>query len=257
MNQHKDLPSGSQSWAKEVDALMATVKRQEELIRRLCANAGLDYANPQRGINSGDTPSAKNPVGQKLSSLADTQIYDVADGQVLTWKQKDQRWLPVTPTTGGTIDISAVSYSGLTEGYGVVTSPSAYAYTAAGVIANEFGPDYYNVETWSTGTTYYGAGNGLGVALITLDVDGFGRPSVDLHCEDYGDGTSSSLEVFSYGIRVASDLFKPPTTLTANRPTPSGLGAVGDPGCQSYDLDLDIPIWWNGTQWTNALGTAV
>lgn len=262
MSQHKDLPPGSQQWAKDVDALIEENKHLKAVLRRLCENAGIDFSNPQRGLNSGAAPSLTNPVGQKLSSLADTDTYNVADKQVLSWSQQGQKWLPVTlpsPTAGGTVDISGVSYSGLTEGYGVVGSTTEWAYNAAQAMPNEFGPDFYTVENWTTGTQYIGAGDwrDVGMALITLDIDGFGRPSVDLYCEDYADGTWSSLEVFSYGVRVASDLFKPPTTATASRPTPSGLGVIGDPGCQSYDTDLKIPIWWNGTAWTNALGTAV
>lgn len=260
MKTHKDLPGGSQAWAAEVDAMAAELQQLREIVKQLAANAGIDFSNPKRGVNIGDTPSIKSPVGQKLSSLADTDTYNVADGQVLAWGQQGQKWLPVTlPSAGGTIDISDISYSGLTEGYGVVTDAGQFSYTAAGFVENEFGPDNYYTELWSTGTTYLASGNwdaGPGVALVELYHDGAG-PVIDLECEDYVDGNFTSLQILSYGIRIQSELFKPPTTTTANRPTPSGLGVVGDPGCQSYDLDLDIPIWWNGTAWTNALGTPV
>jgi hypothetical protein len=259
MTTHKDLPGGSQAWAGELDALMAEVKALREVVKRLAGNAGLDYSAPQRGVNAGNTPSIKSPVGQKLSSLADVATYNVAEGQVLSWSQQGQKWLPVTlPSVSGTIDISAISYSQLPVGYGTVTDAENYAYTAAGV-AEVSGGTYPTVETWSTESSYMGAGNwNVGpVSLIEMYHDGFGRPVIDLQCEDYADGTYTTLQILSYGIRVASDLFKPPTTTTANRPTPAGLGVVGDPGCQSYDLNLHIPIWWNGTQWTNALGTAV
>lgn len=259
---HKDLPGGSQAWADEVDALMAENRQLREVVKRLCANAGIDYSNPSRGINSGDTPSVKNPVNQKLSSLADTDTYNVADGQYLAWNQKGQKWLPITPPAagggGGTVDISAVSYSQLTQGYGVVSSPTRYAYTAAGTVPNGSDP-YYYVENWSTGTNYMASGdwNNGPVAMVECYHDNAGRPTVDIQCEDYIRNTWSALQVLSYGIRVQSALFKPPTTTTANRPTPDGLGVVGDPGCISYDLNLRIPIWWNGTAWTDALGTVV
>lgn len=257
---HKDLPGGSQDWAAEVDMLMEEVKQLKEVVRRLTENAGLDMANPKRGINTGDTPSIKSPVGQKLSSLADTDTYNVLDKQVLTWSQQGQKWLPVTPTTGGTVDISAVSYSQLTEGYGVVTDAGNYAYNAAGMVPNIYGgPDYYAIENWCTQTQYIGVGDweNSGMALITLDVDGFRRPFINLQCDDYADNTRSSVDVLSYGVRINSPLFKPPTTSTAGRPTPAGLGITNDPGCLSWDWDLGIPIWWNGTTWTNALGTPV
>lgn len=257
MNQHKDLPSGSQTWAKEVDAAMAKIKELEEVIRRLTENAGIDYSNPKRGMSTGSTPSINNPVGQKLSSLADVSTYNVLNNQVLTWDQAQQRWNPQTPlAVGGSIDISEVTYSGLSEGYGVLTDVDNYAYTAGGM--DQYGN--YNIENWATKTQYMGAGNWVSgpVALVLITRDGSNRPWVQLSAEDFADGSHSSFEVYSYGMRVNSALFKPPTTLTVDRPTPDGgLGITGDPGCQSYDLDLGIPIWWNGTAWTDALGTAV
>lgn len=253
MKPHKDLPSGSQPWAQEVDALLAEVKVLREVVKRLAGNAGIDYSTPQRGLNAGNTPSIKSPVGQKLSSLADVATYNVADGQVLSWSQAGQKWLPVTPLSGGAIDIPMKYTSGYPMiGYGQLDeATSTWAYTGTNTNGD--------LEQWATNTMYLASGNWADgpVALITLSNDGFGRPQVELYCEDYGDNTFSSLEVYSYGIRVSSPLFKPPTTSTANRPTPSGLGVTGDPGCQSYDYDLNIPIWWNGTQWTNALNTAV
>jgi hypothetical protein len=41
---------------------------------------------------------------------------------------------------------------------------------------------------------------------------------------------------------------------TANRP--SALVA-GDAGAQYYDTDLSKPVWWDGTAWKDATGTAV
>ena len=86
MNKHKDLPAGSQAWANELDQALDTIKQLQEVVRRLTDNAGIDFSNPQRGLNSAsDAPSLNNPVGQKLSSLADVQTYNVADKQVLNW----------------------------------------------------------------------------------------------------------------------------------------------------------------------------
>lgn len=102
MNKHKDLPPASQAWAKELDDALETIAHLKEVVRRLSENAGLDFSNPQRGLNpTRDIPSNGNPVGQKLSSLADVQTYNVADKQVLSWSGKDQKWLPITPDSGG------------------------------------------------------------------------------------------------------------------------------------------------------------
>jgi hypothetical protein len=81
---------------------MKRVGELEAIIRRLTENAGIDMANPKRGINTGDTPSIKRPVGQKVSSLADVSTYNVLDGQVLTWSQQKQMWIPTTLPTYGT-----------------------------------------------------------------------------------------------------------------------------------------------------------
>jgi hypothetical protein len=241
---------------------MAEVKELKAVVKRLAGNAGLDFSNPQRGVNAGATPSVKNPVGQKLSSLADVSTYNVLDEQVLSWSQLGQKWLPVTlptPTAGGTIDISEVSYSGLAEGYGVVTSPTEYVYTAASVVPNEFGPDYYYTESWTTGTAYIGAGNwddGPAYALIEMDVDGFGRPSVQLTADDYVDGTFATTTLSSFSYRIEEAYFVLHRCATAARPT--GLGTDDqERGACVYDTDLSIPIFWNGTAWTDALGTTV
>jgi hypothetical protein len=203
----------------------------------------------------------QNPVGQKLSSLADVRTYNVADKQVLSWSQQGQRWLPVTlptPSAGGTIDISAVSYSGLTEGYGTVDSPTKYSYNAAGMKGEE--PfRYAYVENWTTGAAYFGVGNwatGTGYSLIEMAGDGFSRPYIQLSAFDYADGTTGSATIYSYGFRLDGAYFVANRCTTAGRPT--GLGTGDDRrGAMVYDTDLGIPIWWNGTTWTNALGTAV
>lgn len=94
MKPHKDLPPASQPWAAEVDSKLTKMGELETVLRRLAENAGIDFSNPKRGVNAGPTPSVKSPVGQKLSSLADVKTYDVLDGHVLTWDQREQKWLP-------------------------------------------------------------------------------------------------------------------------------------------------------------------
>jgi hypothetical protein len=256
MNQHKDLPSGSQAWAKEVDALMEEVKRLREVVRRLSENAGLDFSNPQRGLNSGSAPSTNNPVGQKLSSLADVQTYNVADKQYLSWSQKDQKWLPATlptATGGGAIEIP-MAYSSSLTGYGQIESPFGfYAYTGT----NPGGDS----ELWGTNGTYVGAGDwagedSYGYALLALERDGFSRPHIQASAFDYIGGGFSSYTLSTFSFRVDGAYIVGMRCTTADRPT--GLG-TGDQrrGAQVFDRDLGIPIWWNGTTWVNALGTAV
>lgn len=259
---HKGLPADSQGWADEVDALMAEVKQLRDVVKRLSANAGIDYSNPQRGINSAGTPSVKNPVNQKLSSLADTDIYNVADGQYLAWNQKGQKWLPVTPPTasaGGTVDISAVSYGPLTSGYGVVTSGSQYAYNAAGVVFpySPTEPQHY-IENWTTGSHYVGSGDwntGTGYSLIELSPgDGFGRPFITLEANDFADGTAAYVTVSSYQLRLNGATLEAWAVTTAGRPP---IVAGTREGASVYDFTLKKPIWWNGTSWRDALGNAV
>jgi hypothetical protein len=153
---HKDLPGGSQAWAAEVDALIEENKQLREVVRQLAANAGIDFANPKRGINTGATPSVKNPVAQKLSSLEDTATYNVLDGQVLSWSQAGQKWLPVEQSGGmewvlateeehlwGDLDNDSDYYStsviglrqahdeGSGDGYGLVGSSTSSAFLHA------------------------------------------------------------------------------------------------------------------------------
>lgn len=255
---HKDLPGGSQAWAAEVDALLEENKKLREVVRQLCANAGIDFANPKRGINAGDTPSVKNPVAQKLSSLADTDTYNVADKQVLTWNQQGQKWLPATlPSAGGTIDISEISYSTLGQGYGVITDPANYAYIGAGVVDGAF-EDFHYIENWTTGSAYYGSGdwnNGTGYSLIEMSPgDGFGRPFVTISADDYVDGTYNYVTVSSYQLRINGGTLEPTQCYTADRPE---IVPGTREGAIVFDIDLGIPIQWNGTQWTNLIGTAV
>lgn len=261
MNKHKDLPPGSQQWANELDEAMKEIKRLTDVVRRLSENAGLDMANPRRGINpAGDTPSIKGPVGQKLSSLADVGTYDVADGQVLTWSQQGQKWLPVTlPSAGGAIEIPmsyAAGYNRPTFGYGNLEHQDVKQW---GYFGTNWSYDKIFTELWGTGTVYIGAGNFSDgpVALIEMTQDGFGRPYVQISASDYADGTSGYLTVGSYFIRMDVPAFQNPRTATAARPDYSAEPA-DDIGAQTYDTDLKKPVWWDGVgNWRDALGTVI
>lgn len=253
---HKDLPAGSQPWAQEVDADRQLLRVLLPVVKRLAENAGLDFSNPLRGINAGTTPSIKNPVGQKLSSLADVQTYNVLDEQVLSWSQQGQRWLPITlpeASGSGAIDIP-MAWSSSISGYGQIDSPFGfYAYTGT----NAGG----EAEMWGTNGVYVGNGDwsdseGSGYSLIEQHRDILSRPYVKMTVEDYTDGTSATATLSSYKFRLDACVFVATRCTTAGRPT--GLTSnQDDRGSMVYDTTLNIPIWWNGTTWTNALGTAV
>lgn len=244
VNKHKDLPTGSQAWADELDQALDTIKKLEEVVKRLSANAGLDFSNPGRGINPGDTPSIQNPVGQKLSSLADVGTYNVADKQVLTWSQQGQKWMPVTPSAGGSIDVSGISYSHQDRGYGVITEPNNYAYTAAN--SGRWGGQ---VEVWATDAVYIGqSGPDFNNAAIIQLTGGGYDPWVSMMA------SNCELLVVNNNVSVDGGTFTIFRVTTATRPV---LLTGYNKGASVWDQDLGIPIWWNGTAWTNALGTAV
>lgn len=253
MKPHKDLPGGSQAWASEVDALMEENKHLREVVRQLAANAGIDFANPKRGINAGDTPSVKNPVGQKLSSFADVSTYNVADSQVLTWNHAAQRWNPQTPT-GGSIPIPvAYSLGDTATGFGQIDEVSTtWAYNAT----NETGQ-------WEAGgsksvTLVAGQWTLGGGTLMTLEMvqQTAGSPEINLRLEDYDSGKTAEVQLIQKGVYIYAGHLRPPNCTTASRPTGLGSGTT-DKGAMVYDTTLGIPIWWNGTVWTDALGTTV
>jgi len=280
---HKDLPGGSQDWAAEVDKGLAKIAQLEAVIRRLAENAGLDMSNPSRGVNVGDTPSIKNPVGQKLSSLADVSTYNVLDGQSLTWNQAGQKWLPVTPTSGGmemrpatveeklegelvidgTYESASVfgyqgnpdpthSVSGTGDSYGLVGTSDASAYLHAA--GRFFGgsqkfhsyvgvhPYYVHMKSMVIEET-----TGAWTPLGGIEV---GRNDVYITTPKYQYYSEDGL------IKMDTNWFFVPLFTTADRPTPTSFPA-NYKGAHIYDTTLNIPIWWDGSQWTNALGTAV
>lgn len=289
MKTHKDLPGGSQAWAGEVDALMAEVKALREAVKRLSENAGIDMANPKRGINAGDTPSIKNPVGQKLSSLADVGTYNVAEGQVLTWSQQGQKWLPVTPSSGAFAIPLAIAGFENAFGYGYLPTVADGPYSVLAQSADEEGnfnliahtvngplDSYQSVfsNDGSLSLDCYGGGGtarlGLSatgeVTLNSFTTDGSALELFGAEWElGYNNGTSNSSRIYSYrftsmkiqddaGVEIIGKYFKLPGCTTAARPSTLG---PGDKGAMVFDFDLGIPIVWKGSVWANALGTAV
>jgi len=263
MNKHKDLPPGSQAWANELDQALDTIKQLQEVVRRLTENAGIDFSNPQRGLNPvRDIPSNANPVGQKLSSLADVQTYNVADKQVLSWSGKDQRWLPVTPDAGGFFPIP-MSYEPDIIGFGhihstrevwngteIVTLP-AWSYVGT--------KDNGVAEMWGTRSVYIGAGdsNSPDKGWTYLEQEfAVGNSYTAIHSIPApGFPTMGARFVVNQNsIFIQYAPFYIEHFGTDTRPDMSYSGNIGG---SVYDHDLKIPIWWNGTEWTNALGTPV
>jgi len=253
---HKDLPPGSQQWARELDDAMKEIKRLQGVVSRLAENAGIDQSNPRRGLNAGAAPSVKNPVGQKLSSLADVDTYNVADGQGLSWSQQGQKWLPATPVVAGAaIPIPMAYYGGDVVGYGQIDGPNFldWAYTGTRVD----GPPYYAygfAETWGGTSSILGAGDPQSsYALVQPDYNG-GDPTISLYVYNESAGEQCQLFVQSNSMRVDYGVFR---FALVNSFTPRPVQTSFNPGGAVYDDNLKIPIWWNGTTWTDALGTAV
>lgn len=256
---HRDLPPGSQKWADEMDALREEVKVLKALCARMAQDLRIDPRDPSKNMNpQSDSPTVASPVQQKLSSLGDTDTYNVAEGQVLAWNQQKQAWtakdLPAAPG-GDSIDVSSVSYSKQTRGDGVLQDSSNYAYHAAYTDDQGYRA---SAETWSTKKVYIGAGSWQAntYSMIEMDRDGFGRPYVQIDAYDDADGTYGDVVVFSYGVAFHVPRIMLPHCATANRPT--GLGSnENDMAAMLFDVTLGKPIFWNGTAWVDALGTAV
>lgn len=166
MKSHKDLPSGSQSWAGDVSGELARLDELEAIVRRLANDFGLDYANPQRGLNTTGVPSVANPVMLKLPSLKDLDIRDAQDGDLLTFDGKrgvwvarrhdtvvlpkefpqgdpDSYYIPPTeeePPTGGGVWSSTTAYTNY------ITDPSFES--GVGVTSWEI-----NADDWQNGAT--------------------------------------------------------------------------------------------------------
>jgi hypothetical protein len=244
----------------------------------LTENAGIDFSNPKRGINTGNTPSVKSPVGQKLSSLADVQTYNVADKQVLSWDQAGQKWLPTTPVSGGInwevatededlygeLKIDSWDYGSskvfgqreagggsLTDSAGLLGTSDASAFLHA---HQKFYGGDTKAHGWVAAHPYYVM---IGQAWIADDGSTWndeaeitvGRGDVYLKTPKglYGDTRTGA-------ITMDTHFFFVPRFATANRPVPEPGASKG---AMIYDTSLAKPLWWNSVAWCDALGTAV
>jgi hypothetical protein len=90
---HKALPAGSQPWARDIDTAIAKIAELEGIIRRMVNDFGLDYSNPQRGVNTGSVPSVAKPVQLKLPSLKDLDVRDAVHGDLLMFDATRGVWV--------------------------------------------------------------------------------------------------------------------------------------------------------------------
>lgn len=269
MKPHKDLPPGSQPWAEEVDKLLAEVKELKAVVKRLSQNAGLDYSNPQRGLNGGSTPSINNPVGQKLSSLADVQTYNIADKQVLSWSQQDQQWLPVTST--------GLEWRKATEAEHMDWYMSIDAWdsesnkvigqldpekSGAGLVGTSDASAYLRAsQKWFGGPTTFQGYVGTHpyyVMLGSVEVEdetgnwnnqveiNVGRGDIYMTTPQklYGDTDEGA-------IVLRTNWFYVPQFITSTRPVSPGPGVRG---AMIFDDTIGKPLWNDGTIWRDALG---
>ena len=79
---------------------------------------------------------------------------------------------------------------------------------------------------------------------VGLIVEGFASQTADL--TQWQNGSAAVLS----GVNAAGSIYSGHST-TGSRPTVTAVGS------QWFDTSLGIPIWWNGSNWVNALGTPV
>jgi hypothetical protein len=280
---HRDLPAGSQKWADEMDALRDEVATLKALCARMAQDLRIDPRDPQKNINvQSDSPAATSPVQQKLSGLADTDTMNVADKQVLTWNQRQQAWqakdLPVSqgadfvPDKNDYIyDFSGTYYGWSPLAHGAAPDASGryafIAYDEGGemMLSAHAGTSYSNLYLGTAGTSQSAASAGSSKDRLAY---------LESYSNDSGDNYYTSVQLIGGNVELYGDVlvgvskapkgFILPLTSTANRPTAAvmneaiALGAItGTLGAVMYDTDLKKPIFWNGTEFTDANGTAV
>lgn len=87
------LPPGALEMARHLEEGMAKLKEIEAIARRICADFGLNFSDPSRGLEARVTPSVQNPVQLKLPSLQDLDIRDAQDGDLLTFDGARGKWV--------------------------------------------------------------------------------------------------------------------------------------------------------------------
>jgi hypothetical protein len=259
-----------------MDDAVKELKRLQGVVARLAENAGLDQSNPKRGINSGAIPSVKNPVAQKLSSLADVQTYNVLDKQVLSWSQQGQKWLPMTPEAGG----SGAQWELATDDEhldGLLDSDSDYDSTQVKALREAAHDSYGLVGTSTTSAFLHGAKRSsgdtkrahgyvtaqpyyvnMGVVWVEDDPDanwikwgemGVDRRDLYFRTPQY-QNTWNNPDGDDGAIRFFTNNFLVPQFSSSARPDASG----SSPGAMIYDTSYLMPLWFNGTDWVDALG---
>jgi hypothetical protein len=279
-----------------MDDAVKELKRLQGVVARLAQNAGIDQSNPQRGINAGATPSVKNPVDQKLSSLADVQTYNVLDKQVLSWSQQGQKWLPVTPSAGGgggggiSIPEAIAGFTDAT-GYGFLPTVTDGPYSVLAQNGAFDGDGVFNLVTCDSrgGINSVRSGYEFGLELESTDavnVRAGDRTGQHTWAKNFGyqialnafQSSDESVygvvevhydncEMSAYGATRSSVIGVTEDCAYVSAPflrppycTTATRPTVGlDVGAHVYDTTIKKPIWYDyaGSTWRDALGTAV
>ena len=285
---HRDLPPGSQRWASDyVDALEDRIASLEALVARMAQDLRIDPRDPSKNINpQSDSPTVTSPVQAKLSGLGDVSTFNVADKQVLTWNHQKQTWeardVPVPTATPGSdfvpdksdyiYDFSGTYYgwSPLAHGHAPDASTGAYAFVAYDeggemMLTAHHGTSYSNLYLGTPGSSSSPTSAGSSKDRLTY---------WESYSNDSGDNYYDSIQMIGGNVEFSGDVlvgiskaprgFVLPLTSAANRPSATvmqsyiRLGSItGTTGACMYDTGLKKPIFWNGSAWTDANGTAV
>ena len=281
---HRDLPPGSQKWADELDKAMLRIQELEALVLRMAQDLRIDPRDPSKNMNpQSDSPTVTSPVQAKLSGLGDVNTYNVADKQVLTWNHQQQAWqakdLPVPTGSDFTPDKSTYIYDFSGEYYGwhplahgvapdaTTGNYALVAYDEGGemMLTTHQGTSYSNFYLGTPGTSSSPTSAGSSKDRLTY---------WESYSNDSGDNYYDSIQMIGGNVEFSGGLlvgvanaprgFVLPLTTTAGRPTAAQmaeyihLGSItGTLGACLYDTDLKKPIFWNGSQFTDALGNAV
>jgi hypothetical protein len=91
--QNMGLPPGALDLARQLEEAVAKLREIEAITRRMCADFGLNFSDPSRGLDVRTTPAVTNPVQLKLPSLQDLDIRDAQDGDLLTFDGTRGKWV--------------------------------------------------------------------------------------------------------------------------------------------------------------------
>lgn len=286
MRPHRDLPAGSQGWAADVDTMRKELDEAKATIKRLSEILRVDPTRPNLNVNPQTiSPSANSADQQKLSGMADVKMYNIADGQVLTWDQKEQAVVPKDlPASTGAQWQLATDDEHL---WGEVDSDSDYYSTQVmglwdpALNAGGTGDSYGLVGTSTTsaflhGRQRYFGGNRkahgyvfAGPYYAGMGVQWVGDPGHESEGERWASvkcdrerviistPTGQSYETATGWVSFQTKWFYVPQFASTARPVPPAGNESAYIGAMIYDLTLQKPIWYSGSNWRDAAGNAV